>query len=92
MMNIHADGNVSICCRDTMQGAVVGNIREGSLPDIWNGSAMVRMRRLMATGRYDSIPICAHCDRIWTGGYAGGNPLRIAGEFLRRRMRNLRRR
>jgi len=91
MMNIHYDGNVSICCRDTMQGAVVGNIREHTLPEIWNGPAMVKMRELMVTGRYDRIPICVHCDRIWTGSYSGGSPLRIAGVFLRRRFLNRRR-
>jgi radical SAM protein with 4Fe4S-binding SPASM domain len=85
MMNIHYDGNVSICCRDTMQGAVVGNIREKNLPEIWNGPAMVRMRKLMVTGRYDRIPICKPCDRIWTGSYSGGSPLRIAKIFLKAR-------
>jgi radical SAM protein with 4Fe4S-binding SPASM domain len=91
-MNIHADGNVSICCRDTMQGAVVGNVREKTLPEIWNGPAMVRMRELMVKGEYARIPICEHCDRVWTGSYAGGSPLRIAGVFLARRFGRRKRR
>jgi MoaA/NifB/PqqE/SkfB family radical SAM enzyme len=86
LMNIHYDGNVSICCRDTMQGVVVGNVFESTLPEVWNGPAMMKMRELMAKGLYERIPICTHCDRIWTGSYAGGGALRIAGVFLRRRL------
>jgi MoaA/NifB/PqqE/SkfB family radical SAM enzyme len=91
MMNIHYDGKVSICCRDTMQGAVIGDVTKSSLIEIWNGPEMVRMRELMIGKKYDQIPICARCDRIWTGGYSGGSPLRMANIFIRNKIRSLRR-
>lgn len=83
MMNIHYDGKVSICCRDTMQGGVVGDVAQSSLEEIWNGPLMVRMRELMVAKKYGQIPICAHCDRVWTGGYTGGSPLRMAKIFIK---------
>jgi MoaA/NifB/PqqE/SkfB family radical SAM enzyme len=89
MMNIHYDGKVSICCRDTMQGGVVGDINKSSLLEIWNGPVMVRMRELMIEKKHDQIPICRHCDRVWTGGYSGGSPLRMAGIFLKNKTRSL---
>lgn len=92
MMNIHYDGKVSICCRDIMQEAVIGDFREEELPEIWNGDRMRRVRRLMASGNYRRIPICARCDRIWTGSYSGGSPLRIAQKFLRLKLRKFNRR
>ncbi len=92
MMNIHYDGKVSICCRDIMQEAVIGDIRESGLPEIWNGEKMRRARRLMSSGHYERIPVCARCDRIWTGSYSGGSPLRIAQKFLRLKLRKFRRR
>lgn len=87
MMNIHYDGKVSICCRDTMQGAVVGDVGQSSLAEIWNGHAMVRMRELMASKRHEQIPICARCDRVWTGSYTGGSPLRLAKIFIQSKIR-----
>jgi len=87
MMNIHYDGAVSICCRDTMQGAVVGNVGESSLAEIWNGPPMVRLRELMVAKRHDRIPVCASCDRVWMGGYAGGSPLRLAKIFIQSKIR-----
>jgi len=83
MMNIHHDGKVSLCCRDTMQGAVVGDITKNTLLEIWNGPKMIAMRELMIDGSYRRIPICALCDRIWTGGYSGGSPIRMASIFMR---------
>jgi len=77
-MNIHWNGNVSICCRDLLQHGVVGNVREQSLAEIWNGRDMRRMWLLMATKRHEEIPICRKCDRPWTGGYSGGSVWRIA--------------
>jgi MoaA/NifB/PqqE/SkfB family radical SAM enzyme len=91
MMNIHYDGKVSICCRDTMQGAVIGDIGKSSLREIWNGPVMVEMRKLMIEKKYDRIPICGRCDRVWTGGYSGGSPGRMASIFLRDKIRSLRR-
>jgi MoaA/NifB/PqqE/SkfB family radical SAM enzyme len=89
MMNIHYDGKVSACCRDTMQGAVIGDIKKSSLLEIWNGPVMVGMRKLMIEKKYDRIPICRQCDRIWTGGYSGGSPLRMANIFVRSKIRSL---
>jgi MoaA/NifB/PqqE/SkfB family radical SAM enzyme len=86
MMNIHHDGTVSLCCRDTMKGAVIGDVTRSSLIEIWNGPDMVRMRELMIEKRYDEIPICRSCDRIWTGSYSGGSPLRMANLFIRRKI------
>ena len=90
MMNIHYDGAVSICCRDTMQGAVVGDVKKNSLLEIWNGPAMVGMRKLMIEKKPDRIPICSGTA---TGSGREAIPaavsLRMAKIFIRSKIRSL---
>lgn len=45
------NGDVVACCRDYNGRLVLGNVREKSLQDIWNGDNARQLRNAMATGK-----------------------------------------
>lgn len=56
------NGDVVICCVDWWRKEVVGNLRDQSLAEIWNGPELTRLRRAHAEGDGDSLPqICRDC-------------------------------
>src|SRR6202171_1044638 len=55
-MYVKHNGDVYPCCQSYMlEGSPVGNIGREALPEIWNSSAMTRMRELHVTGRAGEI-------------------------------------
>lgn len=76
-MYVKHNGDVYPCCQSYMlDGAPVGSIVRQSLPEIFNGAPMRRMRRLHAEGRAGEIEICAKCCT------AIPHPLLAAGSLL----------
>jgi radical SAM protein with 4Fe4S-binding SPASM domain len=65
------DGRVHLCCRDTEGDHIIADTATQTPGEIWNSDAYRELRRLHAKGKYDEIPACKPCDRVWTGGYAG---------------------
>lgn len=55
------DGTVLPCCVDLIGEAPVGQIPDQPLADVWNGPALVEMRRLHVAGRYQEIDVCRNC-------------------------------
>jgi len=55
-----SDGRVVPCCRDVNGSYVLGDLKHQSLSEIWNGPAMVRLRRALAAGDRDN-PLCRRC-------------------------------
>ena len=82
------DGRVHLCCRDTEGDHVVADTATEELEEIWNGAHFRELRRLHAKGRFDEIEACAPCDRVWTGGYVGGNPFRMILKNIHRLFAN----
>jgi radical SAM protein with 4Fe4S-binding SPASM domain len=78
------DGRVHLCCRDTEGDHIIGDTREQTPAEIWNGDHFRELRRLHAKGRFDEIPACKPCDRVWTGGYSGGTPVRMMVQRVRK--------
>lgn len=60
-MFLKYNGNVTICCVDDKDETVVGNWRDQSLYDIWNGAAYKEVRRLHASGCYYQMGMCRKC-------------------------------
>src|SRR5439155_936323 len=61
-MYVKHSGDVYPCCQSYMlDGKPVGTIGEDSLEQIWNGEAMVTMRRLHVQKRAGEIDICSRC-------------------------------
>ena len=66
-MAVHFNGNVSICCLDGYQKAIVGNIfTDGGVKAVWNGEKLTQIRRHHEAGQYDKVPFCKNCD-VWAG-------------------------
>ena len=76
-MYVKHDGRVFPCCQSyPLDGEAVGDLREQSLPEIFNSEAMRGMRRLHAEGRAAEIDICARCCT------AIPHPLLVAGSLM----------
>lgn len=76
-MYVRHNGDVYPCCQSYMlDGAPIGNIARQSLPEIFDGEPMRRMRRLHASGRASEIDICSKCCT------AIPHPLLAAGSLL----------
>ena len=59
---VYANGNVTICCWDVHERAVIGNVMEQTLEEIWTGYAANHLRALLDDGRRDLIHLCSRCN------------------------------
>lgn len=59
------DGTVLPCTQDFFGALTLGNVRENSLAEIWNGPRLTGLRERAARGDIDSLHPCAECDRPW---------------------------
>jgi len=56
------NGDAVPCIYNANHEYVVGNLKEKSFKEIWNGEKMQRLRRAMVDGGYlDLSPLCEHC-------------------------------
>jgi radical SAM protein with 4Fe4S-binding SPASM domain len=58
------DGDMSICCCDWDRREVLGNVKEKSVAEMWQGERIEELRRMHLAGEYDRIEICRDCD-VW---------------------------
>jgi MoaA/NifB/PqqE/SkfB family radical SAM enzyme len=65
------DGTVTPCCMDFHSGCVLGDVSRTSIRDIWNGEAMIELRRKIGTGNYRDIPLCSRCDMLHQAVFMG---------------------
>lgn len=61
---INLDGSVGICCVDWSYGTVVGNLKEETLLEIWNGKRMYEFRKMHLTHRRSENKACGDCYTI----------------------------
>lgn len=61
---INWDGEVTICCDDVSRQAIIGNMKNSSLSEIWQGDTLKKYREYHLRGEYYKIPICKDCD-VW---------------------------
>jgi len=66
---INSDGLVSVCFLDWARKMVVGDVKNESVIDIWNGSKMKNYRKIMLDGNRKKHPECSKC-----GQMSHGNP------------------
>ena len=61
-MAINTEGKVSVCVRfDPERIGVIGNAKEDSLAQIWNGKKRMEWLEYHKQGKRDSVPLCSHC-------------------------------
>jgi len=56
------NGDAVLCCADWERSTVVGNLRERSLHEVWNGERYVEIRRRYFAGDLEGL-LCARCKR-----------------------------
>lgn len=63
-VTINQHGDVRFCVEDWRNQGLVGNLRDTSIREIWQGALYARFRELHATGRWGDIAMCKGC-RDW---------------------------
>ncbi|MBN1113880.1 MAG: SPASM domain-containing protein, partial [Oligoflexia bacterium] len=61
-MFFYVDGRAALCCWDTSERAVIGNVKDRKVTDIWNGEPLKTYRSLLDLGQRDKINLCSRCD------------------------------
>jgi len=60
-LNVHFDGSVVPCCLDFNDEYVVGNVKEQTLEQIWNGEKFRKIRELHKNKQWGTILMCKNC-------------------------------
>jgi radical SAM protein with 4Fe4S-binding SPASM domain len=60
-LSIHWDGRVSTCCLDVDCELLIGDIRENTIREIWQGEPLRRLREAHIRGDLKKYPLCRHC-------------------------------
>ena len=84
-MVVNANGDVTACCVDWNKKTCVGNLKEASLGDIWNGAAFREFRRMHLENRRHENESCRNCTYLFTNpdnldGLSPEEQRRILGE------------
>jgi len=58
----YSNGNATICCWDVHERAVIGNVLEQSVQEIWESYAARCMRAVLDDGRRDLVHLCSRCN------------------------------
>ncbi len=61
-MFFYVNGKATLCCWDSHERGVIGDVTTDSVLDIWNGEINRRYRGLLAQGRRKEILLCSKCD------------------------------
>ncbi len=65
-MYICADGKVVPCCNDFHCRAMLGDVREQTVAEVWNGAPMRRLRARHGAGEFEGLPVCGECEFLRT--------------------------
>jgi len=63
-MSITWDGDVVPCCNDYDKKYVLGNVKDRSLSEIWNGGKMQQLRKEFLSGNVEN-PLCKKCHFLY---------------------------
>lgn len=61
-MFFYVNGKATLCCWDSHERGVVGDVNSEHVLDIWNGEINRRYRALLAEGRRSEILLCSRCE------------------------------
>lgn len=77
---IKFNGDLVLCCTDYEARIILGNVRDKSLYEVWNGEVATDLRRKFLTGRIGEISLCSMCkvDREKEIEVRAGRPHSIA--------------
>jgi D-glycero-D-manno-heptose 1,7-bisphosphate phosphatase len=61
-MFFYVDGRATLCCWDTNERGVIGDVKEQTVSEIWNGEPLKSYRNILDNGERDKILLCSRCD------------------------------
>jgi radical SAM protein with 4Fe4S-binding SPASM domain len=68
MTNILHNGDLLMCVHDWARKEIIGNLRDATIAELWNGPRMREIRSLVAERRYTELPACRDCS-LWKDGW-----------------------
>jgi len=68
---INSDGTAVACCVDWSRKTLLGNVKEQTIYEIWNGSLANELRKLHLRGERAKNEACRHCEYL--NSYVGDN-------------------
>jgi radical SAM protein with 4Fe4S-binding SPASM domain len=68
MTSILHNGDMLMCVHDWGRKVVLGNLRDATIAELWNGDRMREVRRLISERRYSEIDACRDCS-LWKDGW-----------------------
>ena len=64
---VRFDLQAFLCCSDFRHEVIMGNLREQSVMEIWQGARYRDVRRKMLATQRADLPLCCRCDAEWFG-------------------------
>ncbi len=66
-MVIDWDSNVVLCCDDYSHQIVLGNLKNQTVKEIWNGDKLKKIREEHINENFHKIPLCSGCNKktVW---------------------------
>ena len=64
---VQFNGEVSACFLDWNRKLIIGDVKEQSLVDIWNGKPLQQLRKIMLLKQRNILEICKNCDQLISG-------------------------
>jgi hypothetical protein len=61
-MFIYVNGKATLCCWDSHERGVIGDVTRDHVLDVWNGAVNRHYRALLAQGRRSEILLCSRCE------------------------------
>lgn len=79
---VHVNGDLTTCCLDTQILNRLGNLREKSLNELWNGEQLRGWRLAQIRGDFEgSGPYCTACNWRSAGAYPRDKSLKYLKEI-----------
>lgn len=61
-MVVQSNSEISICCSDFNGTQIIGDVKNQTVEEIWQGKKLEAIRRLHIEHKQNLIPICKNCD------------------------------
>jgi radical SAM protein with 4Fe4S-binding SPASM domain len=66
--NILHNGDMLMCVHDWARKEIIGNVKDATIAELWNGPRMKEIRKLVSQRRYEESPACRDCS-MWKDGW-----------------------
>ena len=64
IMQVLWDGSVVPCCYDFDGKIVLGNLKNSTVKEVWEGQKYERFREIHRKKEYAKVPMCLNCDKL----------------------------